>query len=645
MEKAHAQAITAPTASTLPSIVCGPVVRRVTSEELVVWLVSTHAEELTLQVTWHSDKSKHQQTTSSSITQPHTCIQIGKRAFIRLLHLQFHTEIPDTCTLEYDILRNSNSELLALSALLYNHETQPTVVYKKQLDSLLHGTCRKPHSPDRDALVQADTLLQDTDSITSRPALLMLAGDQIYADDVAGPFLYAIHQTLDLLGLFPEQLQGALVTSSAELLKHPLNYYQRVQLLPDEDANDKLEKRFFKGKRKPIFTSVHAQNHLITSAEVFAMYILSWSPALWPFIGLDSPPIQPEFIEQYNKERTHIENFVADLQHTQRLLAHIPTYMIFDDHDVTDDWNLTQGWEVAAYNNPYSRRIIGNALIGYWLFQGIGNNPQQYRSLLEQQHKWFTNKGIIEHDELIGDLLKWRDWDFELPTQPSFIVLDTRTHRWRSDESPSLPSGLMDDAALRKFDAQLQNKEKVIIVSAAPVFGVQCIEAIQKLFTMFGGALIVDAENWMAHSDTQRRLFQILASSTTANDITILSGDVHYSFVYDAIVTNSHTKQNIQVQQVTCSGIKNSFPAKLLKVLDKLNSWFFHRPQNNPSKLQAHKIEQGFYTVNPKFPHHPPNAVSTLVNSSAIGLISLEPKALGVKLTLLCSDGTQVVYR
>ncbi len=37
--------------------------------------------------------------------------------------------------------------------------------------------------------------------------------------------------------------------------------------------------------------------------------------------------------------------------------------MIFDDHDITDDWNLSARWELTAYGHPFSRRIIGNALL------------------------------------------------------------------------------------------------------------------------------------------------------------------------------------------------------------------------------------------------------------------------------------------
>ena len=47
------------------------------------------------------------------------------------------------------------------------------------------------------------------------PALLMMSGDQIYANDVAGPMLRAIHRVIERLGLYSERLSGATVANSA----------------------------------------------------------------------------------------------------------------------------------------------------------------------------------------------------------------------------------------------------------------------------------------------------------------------------------------------------------------------------------------------------------------------------------------------
>ena len=55
------------------------------------------------------------------------------------------------------------------------------------------------------------------------------------------------------------------------------------------------------------------------------------------------------------------------------LLATVPSTMIFDDHDVRDDWNISEAWvrEIRA-TDWWDARISG-AFMAYWLYQHLGN--------------------------------------------------------------------------------------------------------------------------------------------------------------------------------------------------------------------------------------------------------------------------------
>ena len=98
----------------------------------------------------------------------------------------------------------------------------PDFVIKGRLDRLAHGSCRRPHSAVADGLVRVDqSLLETQDTIEKRPALLMMTGDQIYADDVAGPMLKAIHSLIERLGLYEETLSGSCVSDSKALRQNP----------------------------------------------------------------------------------------------------------------------------------------------------------------------------------------------------------------------------------------------------------------------------------------------------------------------------------------------------------------------------------------------------------------------------------------
>src|SRR5262249_25033178 len=73
-----------------------------------------------------------------------------------------------------------------------------------------------------------------------------------------------------------------------------------------------------------------------------------------------------------------LSEFRRGLPKVQRALANVPTYMIFDDHDVTDDWYLNQIWRDRVLTNSLGVTTIRNALLSYALFQAWGNDPSKF---------------------------------------------------------------------------------------------------------------------------------------------------------------------------------------------------------------------------------------------------------------------------
>lgn len=567
-------------------------------------------------------------------------VRIGEQAFVNLISIDFQDALPINTLLAYNftwtIDEQQHSLVECLPEILYSGQKYPNFAIKSDIKQMLHGSCRKPHFDSGDGLVQVDHIIADSISdATVRPAMLIMSGDQIYADDVAGPMLVAIHQVIELLGLYDEKWQGTVVNSSDELFTSPLCYYQRDQLLPHNSANKAVYEKIFAASKKPIFTSVNAKNHLVTLAEVFAMYILTWSPVMWRRVDLKSHKVADAFSVTYQAEAEVIERFSAGLSVVGRALAHIPTYMIFDDHDITDDWNLTRGWEEAAYEHPFSKRIIGNALIGYWLCQGWGNAPDKFIELNAKAKHCFTEQGYAQQTQLIEQLLAWDQWHYSLATSPKIIVLDTRTQRWRSESNANKPSGLMDWEALSDLQQELINQPEVILVSPAPIYGVKMIETIQRIFTFIGLPLVVDAENWMAHSGTANVMLNIFRHYKTPPHFIILSGDVHYSFFYE--VTHRFRRSSSRIFQITSSGIKNQFPSGLLRWLERLNRYLYNSrsPLNWFTKRRRMKI---------KVRKPNPEQRNTLVNQSGIGLITLTADEQVVKAELLTANNERVLF-
>ncbi|ANY86295.1 MULTISPECIES: alkaline phosphatase D family protein [Pseudomonas] len=559
-----------PPTTALPLVLAGPVLRRLEPQRLAIWLVATQP----LQPTFVLD------VPALTVNLACEVIAIGTQAFVHLLDIHFDQPLPCNEAIHYDLLLDDGQGIADWAPhLLYPGSQRPSFVLRDRLEQLLHGSCRKPHYPAADGLLCADRLLQQCQRPQERPALLLMTGDQVYADDVAGPMLRAIHTLIEHLGLFGETLEGALVADSTALYRHPASYYHRADLLPAQESNETLRERFFGGKRKPIFSSSNADNHLVTFAEVMAMYLLVWSPVPWTLIRLDMPEgLTDKRQARYREERPQIEAFAANLDQVARVMAHLPCLMIFDDHDITDDWNLSAQWEETAYGHPFSRRIIGNALLGYLLCQGWGNDPDSCQALIEpckalgERHQQ-QHLDLQAQDALIDQLLRFQGWQFNLPTQPPLLVLDTRTRRWRSESSLKKPSGLLDWEALCELQQALLDHPSAIIVSPAPIFGVKLIETVQRVFSWLGYPLLVDAENWMAHRGAAQVILNIFSHSRTPGHYVVLSGDVHYSFVYEVLIR--HRQRSPHLWQITSSGIKNQFPKRLLDVLDRLNRWLY----------------------------------------------------------------------
>ena len=615
----------------MPQVIAGPIVRKVTSTECHIWVVTSNADSPTLNLSAN-------EVVVSGNCQRET-IRVGKYAFIHLLSFTSSEPFEDTARIGYSLSFSDDAQQASWEneqrGLLYDGQSSLCFHYTETPETILHGSCRKPHFHSDDALAQVDVLHKNAfKKQNDFPDLLLMTGDQIYADDVAGPMLKAIHSVIDRLGLYHEALEGAVVTNTNELATHEHGYYEREQLLPQIATNTVLSSIFFGAKKKPVFTSVNAQNHLIGSAEIIAMYLLVWSDTLWADINIDKDGIPPKYHAIFDKEHESLNGFVKQLPQVRRALAHIPTYMIFDDHDVTDDWNLTRGWEQEVYGNPLSKRMIGNALIGYLLCQGWGNAPKKVAPLIAKVQESMGESGLNSHDEIIDDLLDFDQWHYRLDTTPPIEVLDTRTQRWRSESNMNKPSGLMDWEALCDFQHSIIGKKSVIVVSAAPIYGVKVIEAIQKVFTFFGKALTVDAENWMAHKGTANVILNIFRHYKTPPDFIILSGDVHYSFVYD--VRLRFRRNSPHITQFTCSGLKNAFPDGLIKWLDRLNRVLYR--SKSPLNLFTRRRNMSVKAREPSLGY------GELFNGCAIGVLKISQKNTDVQCKALLSNGKEVEF-
>jgi len=580
-------------------ILAGPILRRTTQNRVCVWLATAEKMQLRLTVTG-SDK-KRLGLGGMDALNPEG-IQLGDRLYVHLLQARpddAENGYPLDSLLYYridKISEGTRSSLFSkeeLQRIVYGSHPLPSFFIPDKLKNLLHGSCRKPHgrSAAGDALSLGHQLLHETcDDLQRRPPILLLTGDQIYADDVAISLAAVLRQQAVALTGRPEQLPQ--IGNPAQIPLHGRKHALK--------------------QRQSGISSGEAQNHLLSFGEYAAMYLYvfgnlpGWEP-VWQRDALQSLGIDPAeedaLKDAWVEQTPYLESFHRTLPDIRRLLANIATYMMFDDHDVTDDWNITHSWYDDVRQSPLGRRVISNALAACWAFQSWGNDPDNFHkdmvwSIQQQRIDQGDDPAVAER----YDLYTWkhRGWGYSIPTVPPFIAVDSRTQRQYDDYS--LPAQLLDRYALDWLrlewsklvsDARLPADTWPVLIAATPVLGFQPIEKLQesalrlvkyviqkyaKRYLFFLGwfegplnrALVntLDIESWSANDRGYKALFDALQTRMKLPGCLFLSGDVHYA--YTATGEFHCLGETFTCAQLTSSALSNMPGEHNQKLLEKV---------------------------------------------------------------------------
>ena len=157
------------------------------------------------------------------------------------------------------------------------------------------------------------------------------------------------------------------------------------------------------------------------------------------------------------------------------LLSTIPSFMIFDDHEQTDDWNITQDW-VDARSSPAWISRFGAGLLAYWLYQGAGNlAPRDW--LTDERMRPLTPRIRPLFDDATDRLTplfesyirrtRRATWSYAFDAAGTrFVVGDTRMSRKLTGHRL-----LMDDPAWAVYQdlAKDHPRRRVVLVVPGPV--------------------------------------------------------------------------------------------------------------------------------------------------------------------------------
>ena len=452
--------------SNLPLVICGPILREVNQKSVSVWVALQEKRNVGLTVFINEDADELVEQFSGSAST----VAIGDHLHIAVVTAIAPEEMLPGQIYYYNLFFEAsepparNSENLESSGVINfkinyefedslgpdNIESQINVALKLPSFSLppdnlnelriVHGSCRKPNAEGLDAMAAIDKIIAaDWTRSVDRPHYLFLTGDQIYADDVSPIVLYMLMDANSaLLGNKKEKLPQIQIGETKEI-KESIEETKRIKdhvtiangtitwdgTIPPQNNRGCIVKHFARFSEK-------FKNHLITFGEYCSMYLFVWSQTLWDDIPdyeqiypdkpkkirinetnirIEGDIDSPEF-SKYKKEKRRLSDLKKTLPEVRRALANVPVYMIFDDHEVTDDWNMTYNWCEGVFSNKLGRRIIQNGMLAYVLFQAWGNTPRKYkenkdtaqqnseRILIEKIQAWDKEKGYFVADEV-----------------------------------------------------------------------------------------------------------------------------------------------------------------------------------------------------------------------------------------------------
>jgi phosphodiesterase/alkaline phosphatase D-like protein len=281
--------------------------------------------------------------------------------------------------------------------------------------------------------------------------------------------------------------------------------------------------------------------------------------------------------------------YVGLYQHTwgdpeiRWVMSTVPTAMIFDDHDIRDDWNTSAAWRASVNAKPWWRDRIRSGLSSYWVYQHIGNlSPQQleqdgdYQNVLAAAGDcWpllvdLADRADHEVDGEKGLRFSFR-WDLG---RSRLIMIDSRNARILEGGSRKMLGDREFSWVEKHVKEGLEGLDHLILASSLPwllppaIGDMQTVNEFAANRSGLRGAVAekirqtVDFEHWPAFLNSFLRLSELIIdvagnSQHGPATVSVLSGDVHHSYVARA---DFATGSAARVHQLVCSPVHNYVP-------------------------------------------------------------------------------------
>ncbi len=307
----------------------------------------------------------------------------------------------------------------------------------------------------------------------------------------------------------------------------------------------------------------------------------------------DRPPderLPPELVDDF-EEYTWLYQESWSSPWERWLLSVVPSVMIFDDHEMIDDWNISSTWVTDIRSERWWQEHVVGGLISYWIYQHLGNlHPDE----IEAEGMLVA---LADADDGIELLREWAMRSEEFTPVPGgyrfsfwrdlgrvrLVMVDSRNGRVLT---PGARAMVDDDEWDWIVDRCTADVDHLIIGTSLPAFTPGGIHDLQRwneaLVDRTAGTTrsrvaragewlrrAADAEDWPAFSRSFDALVDLLATLGKAEradapaSICVISGDIHFS--YHSEVRFPGMAMGARVHQLVCSPIRNALtpPEKL----------------------------------------------------------------------------------
>ena len=272
------------------------------------------------------------------------------------------------------------------------------------------------------------------------------------------------------------------------------------------------------------------------------------------------------------------------------LLSTIPTAMIFDDHDVNDDWNTSEAWLEEMRAKPWWDGRISGGLMSYWIYQHLGNlSPEE----MEKNQQLEEVKKAGDAGPLLRDFAYKADrnpekvrWSFHRDFGNNrLVVVDSRAGRVLTEGKRKMVDDYewewVEKHATGGFDhlligtsiplimaPGLHHLENWIEAVCAGAWGTRASHAGEWLRQR------IDMEQWPAFRNSFDRFVELLRAVESGergpvpNSVVVLSGDVHHTYLAEIDLPGfrNGTPNGNVAYQATCSPFRNPLPGFLRPV-------------------------------------------------------------------------------